>query len=79
VVVRSLVKRLARLEARSGGGWYVAEVGANWQGDVRAALGLALGGGDMLVVIKRFGDPDAPPRLVGQPSSPSTAGESERA
>jgi hypothetical protein len=75
VAVRSLGQRLARLEARSGSGWYVAEVGADWRGDVGAALGLALGARDVLVIITQFGDRDAPPRLVGQPSSSSRAGQ----
>jgi hypothetical protein len=57
---------LARLEARSGGRWYVIHVGANWQGDVAAALGLAAGEGDLLVIINEFEDCDAPPRLSAQ-------------
>jgi hypothetical protein len=73
------VKRLARLEARSGGGWYVAEVGADWQGDVRAALGLALGDSDILVIIKQFGDPNTPPRLVSQQRNYSAASQSRGA
>ena len=76
MAVHSLLKRLARLEARSGGGWYVAKVGADWQGDVGAALGLALGDNDMLVIIKQFVDRDAPPCLTGHYS---TAEESGRA
>jgi hypothetical protein len=70
---------LARLEARSSGRWYVVKVGANWQGDVAAELGLAPGEGDLLVIINEFEDRDAPPRLAGQPSSSSATGQSGRA
>jgi hypothetical protein len=57
----------------------VAEVGADWQADVAAALGLSVRDRDVLLIIKRFGNPDAPPRLAGQPSSRWTAGQGEGA
>ena len=60
-----LMQRLRRLERRAAPRrWCVVEVGDGWRGDVRAALGLELGEGDVLVVRTRFGDPDTPPRLV---------------
>jgi hypothetical protein len=69
VAVRNLVKRLARLEARSGCGWHIVEVGADWQGDIAAALGLAPRSGAKLLIITQYGDPNAPPRLADPPSS----------
>ena len=62
-MARRLLQRLDRLEARSGRGWYVVEVGADWQGDVAATLGLVLSGRDMLVVVSQYTTPNAPPRL----------------
>ena len=64
-MARGLMRRLRRLERHTASRrWCVVEVGYGWQGDVRAALGLDLGGDDLLVVVSDFGDPDTPPRLV---------------
>ena len=52
-------------DRRSGSGWYVVEVGADWRGDVVAALGLVLSGQDRMVVASQYAEPDAPPRLIG--------------
>jgi hypothetical protein len=64
-VAGRLMRRLRRLERRSAPRrWCVVRVGYEWRGDVRAALGLDLGGDDLLVVVSDFGEPDTPPRLV---------------
>jgi hypothetical protein len=64
-VAGRLMRRLRRLERRSAPRrWCVVRVGYEWRGDVRAALGLDLGGDDLLVVVSDFGDPAMPPRLV---------------
>jgi hypothetical protein len=62
---QGLLTRMDKLERHRGGRrWYVAERGAEWRGDVAAALGLSVAPEDLLVVIKRYGRPDARPRLV---------------
>ena len=76
-MARRLFRRLERLEARSGGGWLVAEAGADWQGDAAAALGLTPSGRARLVVVSRYAAPEAPPRLVGPAAVPNPRGRRE--
>jgi hypothetical protein len=69
-MVRHLERRLERLEARRAARtWIVAQVGANWQGDAAAVLGLAAEDGRMLVLVANYAHPNTPPQLVNPPGS----------